>query len=71
MLECVYGHLVNDAKTIIQEFPQSDVRHVQLIRRNANAATHKLLAKMALIIGRDGMWNDVFPEFINDIVSED
>jgi hypothetical protein len=63
----IYGPFINDAKSIILEFSQWDVHHVW---RNANEAIHKL-AKMALVIGQDGMWHDSFPGFIHDIVRKD
>ena len=61
-----HGHLINGAKALLREVPQWEAHHD---RRTKNTAAHNM-AKMALVIGKLCFWNENFPEFIHDIVSE-
>lgn len=63
----LYGHLINDAKVVLQAIPQWEAHHV---RRNLNVAAHRLV-KMAMEIGDDCVWVDSIPDFIQDIVNDE
>jgi hypothetical protein len=61
-----YGHLINGAKTLLSEVSQWEAHHV---RRSKNFAAHHM-AKMALVIGEECSWDNNYPAFIDDLVSD-
>jgi hypothetical protein len=58
------GPILNDIKTLLQNFNTQKVTHVN---REANGAAHNL-AKFALSVGGDQVWYANFPSSMQEIV---
>ena len=59
-----YGHLIDDVKNIISNGQQWQFSHVN---HSANTVAHRL-ARMALVIGEDILWNESIPDCIREAV---
>jgi ribonuclease HI len=60
----LFGHLMDEAKLLLQSCHTWEVQHVQ---RSGNEVAHQL-AKLALDQNIEHMWTDSFPSCISEIV---
>lgn len=63
----MYGHLIDDAKIVLQSFHSWRVIHM---KRDANKAAHPL-AKATLQQSEEKRWMEEYPRFLHDIVTSE